>query len=65
MLIITRKPGREAIVIDDDIWIRIISIRDGTVKIGIEAPKDIAVDREEIWERKRENKNYKLTNEGK
>ena len=48
MLILTRKNG-EGIAIGDDIQIRILEIKGGQVKIGIEAPHDVAVHREEIY----------------
>ena len=48
MLILTRKLG-EAIIIDDYIIVKVHAItREGHVKLGIDAPRDIAVDREEI-----------------
>ncbi|MBW2645863.1 MAG: carbon storage regulator CsrA [Deltaproteobacteria bacterium] len=55
MLILTRKLG-EQITIGDDIVIRVVDIRGGQVKLGIEAPRHIEVHREEIYERiKKEN----------
>lgn len=48
MLILARKPG-EAIAVGDGIKIRVLEIKGGQVKIGIEAPNDIAVHREEIY----------------
>ena len=48
MLILTRKIG-EAIAIGDDIKIRLLEIKGGQAKIGIDAPNDIAVHREEIF----------------
>ncbi|MDG2915653.1 carbon storage regulator CsrA [Bisgaard Taxon 10/6] len=50
MLILTRKAG-ETVLIGDDISITILNIRGNQVKIGIEAPKDVTVHREEIYER--------------
>ena len=47
MLVLTRRLG-ESIVIGDDIIIRILDI-DGQVKLGIEAPQNISVHREEIY----------------
>ncbi|KJZ82828.1 MULTISPECIES: carbon storage regulator CsrA [Clostridium] len=49
MLIITRKKG-ESIMIGDDIEITISKIEDGSVKIGIEAPKNINILRRELYE---------------
>lgn len=48
MLILTRKIG-EAIAIGDDIKIRLLEIKGGQVKIGVEAPNDVAVHREEVF----------------
>lgn len=49
MLILTRKSG-EGIRIGDSITIRIIEIRGNQVRLGVEAPKNISVHREEIYE---------------
>ena len=48
MLILARKPG-EAIAIGDGIKIRVLEIKGGQVKIGIEAPAEVMVHREEIY----------------
>ncbi len=48
MLILTRKVG-ESLLIGDDISITILNIRGNQVKIGIKAPKDVSVHREEIY----------------
>lgn len=48
MLILTRRFG-EALVIDDDIKIYILGIKGNQVRIGIDAPDDIPVHREEIF----------------
>ncbi|UDW83595.1 carbon storage regulator CsrA [Pasteurella canis] len=50
MLILTRKVG-ESLLIGDDISIMILNIRGNQVKIGIKAPKDVSVHREEIYQR--------------
>ena len=50
MLILTRKVG-ELIMIGDDIMVKVLGVRSGQVKIGIEAPKDLPVHRHEIYER--------------
>ena len=57
MLIITRKKG-ESLMIGDDIEITISKIEDGSVKIGIQAPKEVSILRKELLEEiKNENKN--------
>ena len=50
MLILTRRIG-ETIRINDDISIQVLSVSGQQVKIGITAPEDVAVHREEIWKR--------------
>lgn len=56
MLIITRKKG-ESLMIGDDIEIVISKIDDGSVKLGINAPKSIQILRKELYEEiERENK---------
>lgn len=48
MLIITRRRG-EKIVLGDDVVIEVIEVSGSSVRIGIEAPRSLAVYREEIW----------------
>jgi carbon storage regulator len=50
MLILTRKPG-ETIRINDDISITVLSVNGQQVKLGVEAPKEVAVHRQEIYQR--------------
>ncbi len=50
MLILTRRVG-ETFIIGDDIKITVCSVRNGQVRIGIEAPKDISIHRKEVYER--------------
>lgn len=59
MLIITRKKG-ESLMIGDDIEITISKIDDGSVKIGINAPKNISIVRKELYEEV-ENENKQAT----
>lgn len=56
MLIITRKKG-ESLMIGDDIEIIVSKIDDGSVKLGIKAPRDIEILRKELYEEvEQENK---------
>lgn len=48
MLILTRKPTK-VVVIGDDIKVTILVVKGNQVRIGIDAPKDISVHREEIY----------------
>ncbi len=48
MLILTRRIG-EKIIINDDIEITILEFRGNQSRIGISAPSDVSVHREEIW----------------
>ena len=50
MLVLTRKVG-ETLVIGDDIKITICAVNNSQVRVGIKAPKEISVHREEIYER--------------
>jgi len=55
MLILTRRAG-EALRIGNDIEVMVMAVNGSQVRIGINAPRDIAVDREEIAERKRRDR---------
>lgn len=50
MLILTRKVG-ESIMIGESVEVKVLGLRAGQIKLGIEAPKDLKVHREEIYER--------------
>ncbi|MCD4712427.1 MAG: carbon storage regulator CsrA [Clostridiales bacterium] len=50
MLILTRKKD-ESIIINGNIEIQIIAIEEGKVKIGINAPKDVEIHRNEVFEK--------------
>jgi carbon storage regulator len=48
MLILTRKIG-ESLVVGNDITITILGVKGNQVRVGIKAPRDVAVHREEIF----------------
>lgn len=50
MLVLTRKIG-EGIIIGDDITLKVIEIKGGTIRIGIDAPPDKKIYRQEVYER--------------
>ena len=49
MLVLTRK-SNQSIMIGDDIMIMVVKIRGDTVRLGIEAPRDIPVHRREVYD---------------
>jgi carbon storage regulator len=55
MLVLSRKQG-ERIIIGDNIVITVVSLEYGKVRLGIEAPREIEVWREEMLDRPKEDK---------
>lgn len=53
MLVLTRKVN-EGIHIGDDVFIRVVEVGRGTVRLGIEAPGHVPIHRQEVYERIRE-----------
>lgn len=55
MLVLTRR-ANESIVIGDDIIITVLAINGNQVKVGVKAPKNVRVDREEIYKKIQQQK---------
>lgn len=51
MLVLSRKSG-ESICIGDNIIVRVVALTGGRVKLAIDAPRSVVIDREEVHERK-------------
>lgn len=55
MLILTRRVG-ESVVIGDDVDVTVLGMRGNQVRLGVTAPREIAVHREEIYQRIHDDK---------
>jgi carbon storage regulator len=60
MLILSRKPG-ESIVIDGRITVKIIRLEGDIVKLGIDAPREVPVHRQEVYDEIQKNNQAALT----
>ncbi len=50
MLILTRRVG-ETLMVGDEVSVTVLGVKGNQVRLGVNAPKDVAVHREEIYER--------------
>ena len=55
MLILTRRVG-ETLMVGDEVTVTVLGVKGNQVRIGVNAPKDVAVHREEIYQRIQEEK---------
>jgi len=58
MLILTRRVG-ETLMVGDDVTVTVLGVKGNQVRIGVNAPKSVAVHREEIYERIKDEQTHK------
>jgi carbon storage regulator len=61
MLILTRRVG-ESVVIGDNVDVTVLGVKGNQVRIGVKAPREVSVHREEIYKRIKEEKSENTTN---
>lgn len=63
MLILTRRVG-ETVMIGNEVTVTVLGVKGNQVRIGVNAPKDVAVHREEIYERIRREEDHEASSPG-
>lgn len=64
MLILTRRVG-ETLIVGDDVVITVLGVKGNQVRIGINAPKEISIHREEVYNRINQAQDIAQNSEGK
>jgi carbon storage regulator len=54
MLVLSRKCGEKIVIPDQNIILTVLEVRGDRIRLGIEAPADVPVHREEVWQRIRQ-----------
>jgi len=62
MLILTRRVG-ETLMVGDDVTVTVLGVKGNQVRIGVNAPKDVSVHREEIYQRIQREKSQEADQE--
>ena len=63
MLILTRRVG-ETLMIGDEVTVTVLGVKGNQVRVGVNAPRDVAVHREEIYERIKREQNGETIGDG-
>ena len=53
MLVLTRRVGEKLIIADGAIEVTVLKTKQGQIKLGVTAPKNVSVDREEVFQAKK------------
>jgi len=61
MLILTRRIG-ESLIIGNNVTITVLGVKGNQVRVGVNAPKEVSVHREEIYERIQKEKSHNIAN---